>query len=270
MQSIEKLIRDYTFDLSFKQVFDYYGADALAAELTRLAASTTDPEFYNFTITFARDIAIGSDLTNSDLERYDRYLRLAGFFDAMAAKLDYPNLSVRAATVYNFGKFSKRENAPYLEDAYESVYRNQDPVLSSRCLSEMLWLRSAKFDDYWNELSQSLDLLDKITGALFYSVHMDLAPPADFFRGEWIDLIGRPQKNLSPREHAEQWVESFEMCVFDMHHKLELPAWTRAEFDPFIRFCASQDRRLEFRGDREHYRRMYQQCFGKDRSDETA
>ena len=91
---------------------------------------------------FARDFYIGSDLTKLQSEKFYKELEWQGFFSLLNNFFYDDDAQTCSWTIYTLGKFSRAENAHFLETAYNTHYKIHNPILAARCLFEMRWLKS--------------------------------------------------------------------------------------------------------------------------------
>ena len=158
----KKYIRQLDCNLRF--LLDQYSIEELVKDI--VGWLKTDSLNYFDTTTFARDFIIGSNLTEQEKRVFYDELVRQGFFKQLEVFLYSKDFSVCSWTIYTIGKFSENENALFLETAYEANYKLTNPILSYRCLSELDWLNSNKFEGYLKELELDNSWTSKLV--LFY------------------------------------------------------------------------------------------------------
>ena len=147
-------------DCKLRFLLEKFSMKMIVEEVMKLLKEN-DLSFIDIT-TFARDFYIGSDLTNHEKDIYITELKRQGFFHQLNTFLHSDNCNICSWTIYTIGKFSEHENATFLEIAYESKYREANPILAYRCLNELSWLQSEKVENYICELEKSHTIKDSL------------------------------------------------------------------------------------------------------------
>ena len=165
-QLLHYISKEYTkrWDCKVRHLLSDFSIDDIVSSIvTWLDQEIMD--FYDLT-TFARDIYIGSDLTKKEKKDYYQALVNHGFFSRMNKFLYSSNYGICSWTIYTVGKFSHKENAILLEDAYNRHYKNKNPMLCHRCLGELHWLKPGQAEPYLEELQKNPSLTNLLI--LFY------------------------------------------------------------------------------------------------------
>ncbi|MCL2580409.1 MAG: hypothetical protein FWE32_10340 [Oscillospiraceae bacterium] len=147
------VIEEYKLDCKLRFLLEKFSIEAIVDEVIRLLRES-DLNFIDITA-FARDFYIGSDLTNQEKHKYITEMKQQAFFQLLDTFLYSDNYSICSWTIYTIGKFSEHENAIFLEIAYETKYKEANPILAYRCLNELTWLQSEKVENYICELEKS-------------------------------------------------------------------------------------------------------------------
>ena len=105
-------------------------------------------------------------MTKKEKKDYYQALVNHGFFSRMNKFLYSSNYGICSWTIYTVGKFSHKENAILLEDAYNRHYKNKNPMLCHRCLGELHWLKPGQAEPYLEELQKNPSLTNLLI--LFY------------------------------------------------------------------------------------------------------
>lgn len=189
-------------------------------------ASESD-EKYRYTLSFARDLYIGSDLSKQEKEVFYENLRAAGFFLRLSEYLYSNNQGFCSYAIYTIGKFSQHENAQYLEQAYEKEYRSVDPSLSNRCLSELSWLGSNRLPAYIDDLKNQGSIFSKLTLVLFFQSRSNTNKEFEdlITDSHLIGFIAPNQPNVSRDELLSRLV-NFDLQLFNSawsHNKRSRP-----------------------------------------------
>jgi len=173
-------------------------------------------EKYRFTLIFARDLFIGSDLSKEEKKKYYQTLKAAGFFQSLNEFLYSNNQGFCSYAIYTIGKFSQPENARYLEEAYEKEYRSVDPSLSYRCLSELSWLGSSQLSKYIDDLKNERNTFSKLTLAMFFRSRSDSNNEYDrlITDPELVNFIAPTKPNAS-KDELESRLANFDMQAFN-------------------------------------------------------
>lgn len=135
--------------------------------------SISDNLNYADLLLIARDFYIGSDLTENEKEEYYEELKRQDFFTSLNENLYSNDFRICNCIIYTIGKFSKSENAKYLECAYEDFYSKTNPILAKQCLVELTWLNSEKVKNYVSKLNIQNDIISKITLLMYWETVSD-------------------------------------------------------------------------------------------------
>lgn len=159
---------EYEYDCNLKFLIEKYSLIEIVAEIIELI------KFENSDLieimTFARDFYIGSDLSKDEKENYYSELKKQNFFEELNKHLYSKIISVSSYSIYTFGKFSNSENSKYLEIAYETKFKNENSILSYRCLSELKWLHSKNVKTYIKQLESEKSITSQLTLIYLYEI----------------------------------------------------------------------------------------------------
>ncbi len=152
-KNLRFLLGNFTINEIAAQIIDWLKSD--------------EENYYDITL-FARDLYIGSDLTENERHRYYNELVRQGFFEILNERLYSDSLGNKSWTVYTIGKFGHPENAVLLEAAYEKEFSITNPILAIKCLFELSFLESKKITRYINTLKDETSISSKIILLCYY------------------------------------------------------------------------------------------------------
>lgn len=159
---------EYKYDCNLKFLIEKYSLLKIVSEIIELIKIENSDLIE--VMTFARDFYIGSDLNKEEKENYYSELEKQNFFEELNKHLYSKNLSICSYSIYTFGKFSNIENSKYLENAYEKKFKNENSILSYRCLSELEWLNSENVKKYIAELKSEKSITSQLTLIYLYEI----------------------------------------------------------------------------------------------------
>ena len=173
-----------------------------------------DLNFIDIT-TFARDFYIGSDLANHEKYSHITELKQQGFFQLLNTFLYSDDCTSCSWAIYTMGKFSERENATFLEIVYEAKYKEANPILAYRCLSELRWLQSEKVENYICELEKSKTVKASLILLYYFQSLCDSARFNDMLKEESIiNLLAIGKTQSCNEDIASKRLFALEKYIF--------------------------------------------------------
>lgn len=241
MDRLKEEILSYKFDGRKKHLFDEYGADTIIstslAMLDELSGpSSPNPDGFQRTIFYICDMSV-CDLTDDDYDEYIRALGRLQFFVGIEKYLYHEIFSIAGITIHMMGKLYMKENAVYLERAFETSYENNAPIRMMKCLQELGYLQSGKTGAYVARLECSNNLLNKL--ALCMLTVEDEAYRESLCRildGYGASFAGAVRK--IPRKEFTSFLYGYEILIINVTGMKKVP-----DFDPggytaaFLYYC---------------------------------
>lgn len=143
-------LRNFLEKKYFVKIDNNCSLEKIAEDVLNLL--NADQENYFDVTGFAKDFYLSAFLTNDEKKLFYQQLKTKDFFKHLNTFLSSNNFSICSWAIYIIGKFSKDENANFLETAYETNFCFTNPILSYRCLNELSWLNSKKSEKYLDDL----------------------------------------------------------------------------------------------------------------------
>lgn len=256
LNTLESIIFNYNFDCKLRYIIIEYEYDVLTLRLTELL-QTKDPEFFDFTITFAKDFAIASDLLKEEKKLYVKHLFQSGFFDKLNEIINYPNIRIRASIIYNVGKFSIKKNSYIIENFYESTLKFKDPFLSVSALFELEWLHSKKVSGYISDLINSEDILDNLTIALLYCTSDRLNQKKDYYRKDLANLINTSKRGKKFEDFLTDWLWDLKIYIHNLDQIHDRIYWEKEYHLKSIQFFSSNRKLITKLIQERNYNELY-------------
>ncbi|MCL1993416.1 MAG: hypothetical protein FWG66_10780 [Spirochaetes bacterium] len=266
---IYESVLSYNFDGKLAGLYAKFGyGDVIRAvlEIMERAAGENSLNFESFmaAATFVRDTATlsatSSDLPESGKQAFAGELARLGFFETIEKYLYSDYYTIKHITAYTIGKMSVKENAKYLEKAFET-HCGKNPLVCAQLLFEMCWLESEKY-------ASSLSAVEKDTGLIGAMTH--LMHSAAIAGGDALEKAFEKFK----LEHgemfagktiaADEYVASYEILIAELHNKIKRKDFTAGEYERSIIFYTENYDSL-FRGENTDWQEIYDRITGRPR-----
>jgi len=114
-------------------------------------------------VDFFLDLYVSLNVKDKDFEYIDSKLQEIGFCKKFSEYLYSDFLVKKEGAILVFAKMRKESNCKYLEEAFINEYYKRNPILTSRCIQELFYLKSNQASDYENLLFKEIDLINFIT-----------------------------------------------------------------------------------------------------------
>jgi hypothetical protein len=233
---LQKLEKEYIvkYDCQLRHILQEYSIVEIVGhiiEWLKIEWKENDNLTYADITTFARDFYIGSDLSEQEKDEYYNELKQQGFFNSLSKNLFSDDFGKCSWTIYTIGKFSNIENAIYLENAYEKLYAEKNPILSQRCLNELQWLGSNKVENYLAKLYKNNDIVSKLTLLMYWESHCEEIETDKLLTDkELIKFISPHNEKISKEEIIFSRLNNFENYIFKLHNEDKKLKMTKENF----------------------------------------
>lgn len=238
---LEKIISSYQFDGNLKEVYDKYGCETIVNEVLRLLDKSSKHPEQNGNA-FARELMFLSDLASNisnlkdeDCQCITAHLTASKFAGKIEKYLYHENLTVKLNTINILGKLSIKENAVYLEKAFEKAYKDTNPVAAFHCLQELNWLQSDKTNILIHDLMNHSSLINQMTLCLYDG-------SSRLYKEDFANLLFRYGKDYDsnirqiPVKDFYLFLSGFEEMVLNLHSSLAISDWDKEGYAKMILF----------------------------------
>ena len=217
--------------------------------------NTLNIQLFMYAIVFITNSIIYSDLSGEIRKKFIQNLITLKFFKRIEKYLYNDYLTIKQITIHSIGKIGKisiRENAKYLEKAFEKNY-NRNPFICSELLGEIYYLGSKKYQYYYSLMENSLDLIDSMAFCLHLVNCSNTGVLTKIFdnfrikfRSIFMDKIIKPHDYLS----------SYMIMVQNIQNKLNQKDWTKGEYIKSIIYF-TQNFETILKGNKTDYMKIY-------------
>ena len=152
-----------------QKFYDYFSKDEIQRlpydlyNLIDLEQKNENEFIFPNLVEFFCDLYVSLNVKDEDFEYIDSKLQEIGFCKKFSEYLYSDFLVKKEEAILVFAKMRKESNCKYLEEAFINEYYKKNPILASRCIQELFYLKSNQASDYENLLFKEIDLINFIT-----------------------------------------------------------------------------------------------------------
>ena len=209
-----------------KEFYKYFSKDEILNipfglyKLIDIDQKTENDFIFSNIMVFLIDLYVTLNVNDKDFEYIDSKLKEIDFCEKFSVYLYSDFLFKKEGAILAFAKMQNKSNCKYLERAFIDEYYKKNPILTSRCLRELFYLKSEKADEYKKLLFENIDLMNvrKIWSNAFAFCHsltsIDLKNVTEISDGSFYECTSlKSINNLSKNIVSFLSAESFSFTL---------------------------------------------------------
>ena len=155
-----------------KEVYNYFSEDEIfnipfdLYNLIDIDQKTENKFIFSNIIEFLTDLYVTLNIKDKDFKYIDTKLEEINFWKKFSEYLYSDFLYKKEGAILTFAKNRKTSNCKYLEAAFIREYYKKNPILTSRCLTELFYLKSKRANEFKKLLVEEFDLINFISTLL--------------------------------------------------------------------------------------------------------
>ena len=155
-----------------KEVYNYFSEDEILNipfdlyNLIDIDQKTENRFIFSNIIEFLTDLYVTLNIKDKDFKYIDTKLEELNFWKKFSEYLYSDFLYKKEGAILTFAKNRRTSNCKYLEAAFISEYYKKNPILTSRCLTELFYLKSKRANEFKKLLVEEFDLINFISTLL--------------------------------------------------------------------------------------------------------
>ena len=155
-----------------KEVYNYFSEDEIfnipfdLYNLIDIDQKTENKFIFSNIIEFITDLYVTLNIKDKDFKYIDTKLEEINFWKKFSEYLYSDFLYKKEGAILTFAKKRRTSNCKYLEAAFISEYYKKNPILTSRCLTELFYLKSKRANEFKKLLVEEFDLINFISTLL--------------------------------------------------------------------------------------------------------
>ena len=155
-----------------KEVYNYFSEDEILNipfdlyNLIDIDQKTENRFIFSNIIEFLTDLYVTLNIKDKDFKYIDTKLEEINFWKKFSEYLYSDFLYKKEGAILTFAKNRRTSNCKYLEAAFISEYYKKNPILTSRCLTELFYLKSKRANEFKKLLVEEFDLINFISTLL--------------------------------------------------------------------------------------------------------
>ena len=155
-----------------KEVYNYFSEDEILNipfdlyNLIDIDQKTENEFIFPNIIEFLTDLYVTLNVKDKDYKYIDSKLEKINFWEKFSEYLYSDFLYKKEGAILTFAKNRRTSNCKYLEAAFISEYYKKNPILTSRCLTELFYLKSKRANEFKKLLVEEFDLINFISTLL--------------------------------------------------------------------------------------------------------
>lgn len=152
-----------------KEVYNYFSEDEILNipfdlyNLIEIDQKTENKFIFSNIIEFLTDLYVTLNIKDKDFKYIDTKLEEINFWKKFSEYLYSDFLYKKEGAILTFAKNRRTSNCKYLEAAFISEYYKKNPILTSRCLTELFYLKSKRANEFKKLLVEEFDLINFIS-----------------------------------------------------------------------------------------------------------
>lgn len=152
-----------------KEVYNYFSEDEIfnipfdLYNLIDIDQKTENKFIFSNIIEFLTDLYVTLNIKDKDFKYIDTKLEEINFWKKFSEYLYSDFLYKKEGAILTFAKNRITSNCKYLEAAFISEYYKKNPILTSRCLTELFYLKSKRANEFKKLLVEEFDLINFIS-----------------------------------------------------------------------------------------------------------
>ena len=155
-----------------KEVHNYFSENEIfnipfdLYNLIDIDQKTENKFIFSNIIEFLTDLYVTLNIKDKDFKYIDTKLEEINFWKKFSEYLYSDFLYKKEGAILTFAKNRRTSNCKYLEAAFISEYYKKNPILTSRCLTELFYLKSKRANEFKKLLVEEVDLINFISTLL--------------------------------------------------------------------------------------------------------
>ena len=152
-----------------KEVYNYFSEDEILNipfdlyNLIDIDQKTKNKFIFSNIIEFLTDLYVTLNIKDKDFKYINTKLEEINFWKKFSEYLYSDFLYKKEGAILTFAKNRRTSNCKYLEAAFISEYYKKNPILTSRCLTELFYLKSKRANEFKKLLVEEFDLINFIS-----------------------------------------------------------------------------------------------------------
>lgn len=152
-----------------KKVYNYFSEDEILNipfdlyNLIDIDQKTENRFIFSNIIEFLTDLYVTLNIKDKNFKYIDTKLEEINFWKKFSEYLYSDFLYKKEGAILTFAKNRITSNCKYLEAAFISEYYKKNPILTSRCLTELFYLKSKRANEFKKLLVEEFDLINFIS-----------------------------------------------------------------------------------------------------------
>lgn len=152
-----------------KEVHNYFSEDEILNipfdlyNLIDIDQKTENRFIFSNIIEFLTDLYVTLNIKDKNFKYIDTKLEEINFWKKFSEYLYSDFLYKKEGAILTFAKNRRTSNCKYLEAAFISEYYKKNPILTSRCLTELFYLKSKRANEFKKLLVEEFDLINFIS-----------------------------------------------------------------------------------------------------------
>ena len=152
-----------------KEIYSYFSEDEIINipfdlyNLIDIDQKTENEFIFPNIIEFLTDLYVTLNIKDKHFKYMDSKLEEINFWKKFSEYLYSDFLYKKEGAILTFAKNRRTSNCKYLEAAFISEYYKKNPILTSRCLTELFYLKSKRANEFKKLLVEEFDLINFIS-----------------------------------------------------------------------------------------------------------
>lgn len=211
-----------------KEFYKYFSKDEILNipfdlyKLIDIDQKTENDFIFSNIMVFLIDLYVTLNVNVKDFEYIDSKLKEIDFCEKFSVYLYSDFLFKKEGAILAFAKMQNKSNCKYLERAFIDEYYKKNPILTSRCLRELFYLKSEKADEYKKLLFENIDLINFISILLLYDKELIEKALGLYKNGKYLKKI--------KTDDIEDFAMGFEIFITNVQGANKIKDFTRDEY----------------------------------------
>ena len=152
-----------------REFYNYFSEDEILNlpfdlyNLINIDQNTENKYIFSNIILFLTDLYVTLNIKDKDFKYIDSKLEEIDFWKKFSEYLYSDFIYKKESAILAFAKKRSTSNCKYLEAAFMSEYYKKNPLLTSRCLQELFYLKSKKAKEFKKLIIEDIDLINFIS-----------------------------------------------------------------------------------------------------------
>lgn len=217
-----------------REFYNYFSEDEILNlpfdlyNLINIDQNTENKYIFSNIILFLTDLYVTLNIKDKDFKYIDSKLEEIDFWKKFSEYLYSDFLYKKESAILAFAKKRSTSNCKYLEAAFMSEYYKKNPLLTSRCLQELFYLKSKKAKEFKKLIIEDVDLINFISILLLDDEELTNKALKLYKNKKYIKKI--------KSDDIQNFVGSFEIFITNVQNANKIKDFTRDEYIKSIHY----------------------------------